>query len=120
MHAETYRVPPETTQAVAATRRAGGRVVAVGTTTVRALESAAVGWVDGLPQPGTSRTTLLIAPGHRWRVVDALLTCFHLPRSTLLALTASFAGRERVLAAYREALAAGYRFDSYGDAMFVA
>ncbi len=116
MHAERLRVDAALCTAAAAARAAGGRVVAVGTTCVRALESAAAG---GRLEPTQGETRLFIRPGHRFQVVDALITNFHLPRSTLLMLVAAFAGRERVLAAYRHAVAAGYRFFSYGDAMFV-
>ncbi len=120
MHVERGFVPAETADAVRATRAAGGRVVAVGTTTVRALESAAAASPDGAPRAGDFETALLIQPGYRFRAVDALLTNFHLPRSTLLALVAAFAGTEAVLDAYRAAVAAGYRFFSYGDAMWIA
>src|SRR6185503_15004004 len=116
MHAERIRVAEAAVDAIAAARRRGARVVAVGTTVVRALEAAAAG--GGLA-PFEGETRLFIRPGHRFRVVDALLTNFHLPESTLLVLVAAFAGRERVLAAYHHAIAARYRFFSYGDAMFV-
>jgi len=116
MHAERVRVPPACVAAVAAARARGGRVVAVGTTVVRALESAAA---QGMLAPFEGDTELFIRPGYRFRVVDALLTNFHLPESTLLVLVAAFAGRGRVLATYRHAIAARYRFFSYGDAMFV-
>ena len=116
MHAERVRVPAATVAAVEAARRRGGRVVAVGTTVVRALEAAAAG---GRLEPLEGETDIFIRPGYRFRVVDALLTNFHLPESTLIVLVAAFAGRERVLAAYRHAIAARYRFYSYGDAMFV-
>ena len=116
MEAERYEIPEAAAEAIARTRAAGGREVAVGTTVVRALEAAARD--DGTVPAGPGRTDLFITPGHRFRVVDALLTNFHLPRSTLLMLVCAFAGRERVLAAYREAIAEGYRFYSYGDAMF--
>jgi S-adenosylmethionine:tRNA ribosyltransferase-isomerase len=119
MHEEAYEVPAATAEAVARARAAGHRVVAVGTTAVRALESAALASPDGVPRAGAGRTRLLIQPGFAFRVVDALLTNFHLPRSTLLALVAAFAATERVLAAYRAAVAAGYRFHSYGDAMLL-
>jgi S-adenosylmethionine:tRNA ribosyltransferase-isomerase len=115
MHAERYAIPPETAEAVAATRAAGGRVIACGTTVTRALEAAA--GPHGAVSPGPGSTDLFIRPGHRFRVVDGLITNFHLPRSTLLVLVAAFAGRERVLAAYAGAVRAGYRFFSYGDAM---
>jgi S-adenosylmethionine:tRNA ribosyltransferase-isomerase len=91
--------------------------VAAGTTVLRALESAAI--VDGTVAAGSSTTDLFISPGFRFRVVDALLTNFHLPQSTLLVLVAAFAGRERTLAAYGHAVAQRYRFFSFGDAMFV-
>ena len=98
-------------------RARGRRVVAVGTTAVRALESAAGD--DGRLRAGAGETDLVIVPGYRFRVVDALLTNFHLPRSSLLLLVAAFAGREWVLAAYAHAVQAGYRFYSYGDAMLL-
>ncbi|ROR32810.1 tRNA preQ1(34) S-adenosylmethionine ribosyltransferase-isomerase QueA [Inmirania thermothiophila] len=116
MHAERVVVDEAAVAAVARTRARGGRVVAVGTTVVRALESAAAA---GALRPLRGETRLFIYPGHRFRVVDALLTNFHLPRSTLLMLVCAFAGRERVLAAYRHAVAQRYRFFSYGDAMFL-
>jgi S-adenosylmethionine:tRNA ribosyltransferase-isomerase len=116
MHAELAEVPPDACDAVAACRERGGRVIAVGTTAVRALESAAAG---GRLAPFAGDTRLFITPGFRFRVVDALLTNFHLPESTLLMLVAAFAGHGHVLAAYHHAVAARYRFFSYGDAMFV-
>lgn len=118
MEAEWFRLPSETAAAVARTREGGGRVVAVGTTVVRALESAAREW-DDRPRWAEGWTDLFVVPGHRFRVVDALLTNFHLPRSTLLLLVSAFADRELVLAAYEHAVEAGYRFYSYGDAMLV-
>jgi S-adenosylmethionine:tRNA ribosyltransferase-isomerase len=117
MDAERYTVPAAAAAAIAETRRRGGRVVAVGTTVVRTLESAAE--TDGTVRTGGGSTELFITPGYRFRVVDVLLTNFHLPRSTLLMLVSAFAGRERVLAAYRQAVEHGYRFYSYGDAMLV-
>ncbi len=116
MHAEWLQVPEETVAAVAEARARGGRVVAVGTTAVRALESAAAG---GELRPFEGETRLFVYPGYRFRVVDAMVTNFHLPRSTLLMLVSAFAGRERVLAAYRHAVAHRYRFFSYGDAMWL-
>ena len=116
MHAERIRVPAAVVSAVESARRRGGRVVAVGTTVVRALEAAAAG---GRLEACEGETDIFIRPGHRFRVVDALLTNFHLPESTLLVLVAAFAGREHVLAAYHHAIAGRYRFFSYGDAMFV-
>jgi S-adenosylmethionine:tRNA ribosyltransferase-isomerase len=117
LHAERYELPAAAAAAVAAARARGGRVVAVGTTTARVLEACAR--ADGSVAPGAGATDLFLRPGHRFRAVDALLTNFHLPRSSLLLLVAAFAGREAVLAAYAEAIAAGYRFYSYGDAMLV-
>jgi S-adenosylmethionine:tRNA ribosyltransferase-isomerase len=116
MHAEYLEVSPAAVATIAAARAAGGRVVAVGTTSVRALETAAA---DGELAPYRGDTRLFITPGYRFRVVDALLTNFHLPGSTLVMLVAAFAGHARTLAAYRHAVAARYRFFSYGDAMFV-
>ncbi len=117
MHAEWLEVPQATCDAVAATRARGGRVVAVGTTTVRSLETAAR---DGTLRPFTGETSLFITPGYRFRVVDLMVTNFHLPESTLLMLVCAFAGTRHVLAAYRHAVAARYRFFSYGDAMLVS
>lgn len=117
MDPERFRIPEATGRAVKEARARGGRVVAVGTTTVRALESAAD--EGGAPRAGPGQATLFIAPGYRFRVVDGLLTNFHLPCTTLLMLVSAFAGREQVLAAYREATAARYRFYSYGDAMLI-
>jgi S-adenosylmethionine:tRNA ribosyltransferase-isomerase len=114
---EPFSVPQETAEAVAAARARGGRVVAVGTTTVRALETVARGGRGIDARDGESG--LVIIPGFAFRVVDVLITNFHLPRSSLLLLVAAFAGRERVLSAYAAALAEGYRFYSYGDAMLV-
>jgi S-adenosylmethionine:tRNA ribosyltransferase-isomerase len=115
---EAFEVSDEVAQAVRRTRARAGRVVAVGTTTTRALESASRDSGDLLPTRG--ETDLVIVPGFRFRVVDALLTNFHLPRSSLLLLVAAFAGLDRVRAAYAEALRGDYRFYSYGDAMFIA
>jgi S-adenosylmethionine:tRNA ribosyltransferase-isomerase len=117
LHAERYELPEETARAFARTRAAGGRVVAVGTTSARVLEHAATG--DGRLAAGRGETDLLLRPGVRFRAVDALLTNFHLPRSSLLLLLAGFAGREAVLGAYAEALERGYRFYSFGDAMLI-
>jgi S-adenosylmethionine:tRNA ribosyltransferase-isomerase len=119
MHAETFEVSPAAAEAIADARRRGARVVAVGTTVVRALESAADPLRRGLVVPTRSSTRLLIQPGYTFRVVDGLLTNFHVPRSTLLALVSAFAGTARVLAAYRVAQERGYRFLSYGDAMWL-
>lgn len=116
MHQEYYELDADTCAAIAATRARGGRVVAVGTTVVRTLESAARA---GELHAERGETDLFITPGYRFRVVDALLTNFHLPESTLLMLVCAFAGYEPVMAAYRHAVDAGYRFFSYGDAMFM-
>jgi len=117
MHAEVYAVPPETVAAVERCRAEGGRVVAIGTTSVRALESSVD--VNGRLVARSGSTDLFLVPGARFHVVDALLTNFHLPRSTLLMLVSAFAGRERVLASYAEAVRERYRFFSYGDAMLI-
>jgi S-adenosylmethionine:tRNA ribosyltransferase-isomerase len=117
MHAETYDLPVATVEAVARCRARGGRVVAVGTTSVRVLETCAR--EAGELRAGAGETRLFLTPGSGFQVVDALLTNFHLPRSTLLMLVSAFAGRERVLALYAEAIEAGYRFYSYGDAMLL-
>ena len=117
LDSERFEIPEATAEAVAATRRNGRRVVAVGTTVVRSLEAAATS--DGLVAAGAGRTGLYIRPGYGFRVVDRLITNFHLPRSTLLMLVCAFAGRNRVLDAYRQAVGSGFRFYSYGDAMLV-
>jgi len=116
MHAESFAFPRAAAAAVAQTRKRGGRVVAVGTTVARVLEHVAR--TSDL-QAAEGECDLYILPGHEFRAVDALVTNFHLPRSTLLLLVAAFVGRERILAAYREALDRQYRFYSYGDAMFL-
>ena len=116
MHREFYTVPPETVELVQATKRQGGRVVAVGTTAVRTLESAAAG---GTLVEGSAWSELFIYPGYEFKVIDALITNFHLPQSTLLMLVSAFSGRENTLAAYREAVQSKYRFFSFGDAMYI-
>jgi S-adenosylmethionine:tRNA ribosyltransferase-isomerase len=116
MHGERWVVPGAAAEAWAACRARGGRVVAVGTTTIRTLESAFAG---GAVRAGEGRTELFIRPGHAFGAVDALVTNFHLPRSTLLVLACAFGGTERVLASYRDAVAQRYRFFSYGDAMLL-
>ena len=116
MHSEWYSVPPETVEIINQSRVRGARVLAVGTTTLRALESAAAG---GELRPGSGETRLFILPGYRFRVVERLLTNFHLPRSTLLMLVSAFGGRDNIRAAYRHAIEQGYRFYSYGDAMLI-
>ncbi|MBD3368106.1 MAG: tRNA preQ1(34) S-adenosylmethionine ribosyltransferase-isomerase QueA [Candidatus Eisenbacteria bacterium] len=117
MDEERYELPVEAADAINGARRAGGRIVAVGTTAVRVLESTAD--EGGVLRPGSGSTDLFIRPPYRFRAVDALVTNFHLPKSTLLMLVSALAGRERVLEAYREAVATGYRFYSYGDAMLI-
>jgi S-adenosylmethionine:tRNA ribosyltransferase-isomerase len=117
MHSEWFEVSAETVAAIDRTHASGRRVVAIGTTTLRALESAAGG---GMLQPGARETDIFITPGFEFRVVDALVTNFHLPRSTLLMLVSAFAGFERMRALYAHAVAQRYRFFSYGDAMLLA
>ncbi len=117
MHAERYDIPASAAEAIAECRSRGGRVWAVGTTVVRALESAAIG--AGMVRGGPAETRIMITPGFAFRVVDRLITNFHLPRSTLLMLVAAFAGYETTMTAYRHAVAHGYRFYSYGDAMCI-
>jgi len=127
MHEEYLEVPESTAGAINATHAAGGRVVAVGTTVVRSLETAAAAGPAAAAAPGArsrllpykGATRLFIKPGDRFRIVDAMVTNFHLPESTLLMLCAAFVGRETLLAAYAHAIAAHYRFFSYGDAMFL-
>lgn len=122
MHEEWYDVPDETAEAINRTRAAGGRIIAVGTTSVRTLESwAAGGGADGrLPaRGGAAWTKLFITEGFRFRAVDALITNFHLPRSTLIVLAAAFCGRDLLMRAYREAIESDYRFYSLGDAMMI-
>jgi S-adenosylmethionine:tRNA ribosyltransferase-isomerase len=119
MHAETYAIPEKLAARLVAVHAAGRRVIAVGTTVVRALESYARTPAGGRGAPWAGETDLYIRPGFRFALVDALVTNFHAPRSSLLVLVAALAGRERMLAAYRHALDHGYRFLSYGDAMFI-
>ncbi|MBE9126493.1 MULTISPECIES: tRNA preQ1(34) S-adenosylmethionine ribosyltransferase-isomerase QueA [unclassified Coleofasciculus] len=116
MHSEWLEVPPSTVEKIRATQASGGRVIAVGTTVVRALEGAAAG---GELQPYCGKTELFIYPGYQWRVVEGLITNFHLPRSTLLMLVSALIGRQRLLDLYREAIACDYRFYSFGDAMLI-
>jgi len=116
MHAEWYSLPEEAARKIAAARSEGHRIWAIGTTSARVLETVGP---DGLGSAQSGWTDLFIFPPHDFKVVDALLTNFHLPRSTLLMLVAAFAGLERTLAAYREAVRAGYRLFSYGDAMVI-
>ncbi|MBQ8682490.1 MAG: tRNA preQ1(34) S-adenosylmethionine ribosyltransferase-isomerase QueA [Selenomonadales bacterium] len=118
MHKEYYSVPAETAEAIRQTKEAGGRIIAVGTTAVRTLESAAE--EDGTITPKTGWTEIFIYPGYRFKVVDALVTNFHLPKSTLLMLVSALASRELMLKAYKIAVEEKYRFFSFGDAMFLA
>lgn len=117
MHAESFSIPEATADAIRRAKEEGRRVVAAGTTVVRALEASAL--QSGAVRPGRDQTDLFIRPGFNFRIVDALLTNFHLPRSTLLVLVCAFAGRERILHAYAEAIERGYRLFSFGDAMFI-
>jgi S-adenosylmethionine:tRNA ribosyltransferase-isomerase len=116
MHAEVYDIPEATARAIAATRSHGGSIVAVGTTSLRALEASAR---DGRPQALQGETELFIKPGFRFSVVDRLITNFHLPKSTLLMLVSAFAGIDSIRRAYRHAVRDRYRFFSYGDAMLI-
>jgi S-adenosylmethionine:tRNA ribosyltransferase-isomerase len=116
MHTERYEVPLDTVKAIAATKARGGRVVAVGTTSLRALESAAS---SGELRAGSGSTALFVTPGFKFRVVDLLITNFHLPKSTLLMLVSAFAGFDEIRLGYAHAIAAEYRFFSYGDAMLL-
>ncbi|MEH2271785.1 MAG: tRNA preQ1(34) S-adenosylmethionine ribosyltransferase-isomerase QueA [Nostoc sp.] len=116
MHEEWIEVPAATVEQIRATKAAGGRIIAVGTTAVRALEGAAQ---SGNLQPFCGKTDLFIYPGYQWRVVDGLITNFHLPRSSLLMLVSALIGRQRLLNIYNEAIASGYRFYSFGDAMLI-
>jgi len=121
MHSERFEIPQATAAAIAATRAAGGRVIAVGTTSLRALESAAsmANPADGTVRAGAAETDIFITPGYRFKVVDRLITNFHLPKSTLLMLVSAFAGYANIRAAYAHAMAERYRFFSYGDAMLL-
>ncbi|MEP4392763.1 S-adenosylmethionine:tRNA ribosyltransferase-isomerase, partial [Marinobacter sp.] len=116
MHSEVAHVSQETVDAVNAARARGGRVVAVGTTSVRSLESASRG---GVVRPFQGETDIFIYPGYRFQTVDAMVTNFHLPESTLIMLVSAFAGYQNVMSAYQAAVAERYRFFSYGDAMFI-
>jgi len=118
MHEETYRISQETVDLIKETKANGGRVIAVGTTSVRTLESVAQKF-DGDLQASSGNTSIFIYPGYKWQVVDALITNFHLPESTLLMLVSAFYNREAVLKIYQEAIEKKYRFFSFGDAMFL-
>ena len=117
MHKEYCEIPPETAELINRTKAAGGRCICVGTTSCRTLESWAA--EDGFMEPRSGWTGIYIYPGYRFKVMDGLVTNFHLPESTLIMLVSAFAGRERTLSAYREAVAEQYRFFSFGDAMFI-
>lgn len=117
MHSEHYEVTPETAELINRTKESGGRVICVGTTSCRTVESAAD--ENGRVQPGCGDTEIFIYPGYRFKALDCLITNFHLPESTLVMLVSALAGRENVLAAYREAVEERYRFFSFGDAMFI-
>lgn len=117
MHSERYSISPETVQKIREAKARGGRVVAVGTTTARTLEAATT--PDGVLHAGAGSTDIMIVPGYKWRTVDALVTNFHLPRSTLLLLVSALSSREHIINAYAEAIARHYRFFSYGDAMLI-
>ncbi len=117
MHSEYYEVSEETAKLINDTKDAGGRVICVGTTSCRTLESASTD--DGILHPGCGNTEIFIYPGYQFKMMDGLITNFHLPESTLVMLVSAFAGREHVLAAYEEAIKERYRFFSFGDAMFI-
>ena len=117
MHSEFYMVDEDTAATINRAREAGGRVIAVGTTSCRTLESAAD--EKGIVRPGSGWTDIFIYPGYTFRVVDALITNFHLPKSTLLMLVSALAGRDHIMAAYREAIEERYRVFSFGDAMLI-
>ena len=117
MHAEEYELPAATAEAIARTRARGGRVIAVGTTSCRTLETCAND--DRTVTAGRGSSSIYLYPGRPFRVVDALITNFHLPKSTLILLVAALAGKDRILSVYRDAIARGYRFYSYGDAMLI-
>lgn len=119
IHSEWCTVPPATWEKIRAAKEAGGRVIAVGTTSARTLETLGQRVAEGKPGPFDGFTRIYITPGYEWRMVDAMVTNFHLPKSTLLLMISSFAGREHVLDAYRDAVREGYRFFSFGDAMFI-
>lgn len=117
MHREIYHIDEETAQAINETKKRGGRIIAVGTTSCRTLESAAI--APGVVQSGSSETGIFIYPGYEFKILDALITNFHLPESTLIMLVSALAGRDHVLAAYNEAVKERYRFFSFGDAMLI-
>ena len=116
MHTESYQVTKETADLINRTKAEGGRVICVGTTSCRTVESCA--GEDGKVNPGSGETSIFIYPGYKFKAMDGLITNFHLPESTLIMLVSAFAGRENVLAAYEEAVRERYRFFSFGDACF--
>ena len=116
MHTEWYQVTPEAADLINQTHASGGRVICVGTTSCRTVESAST--EDGIVHPGADNTSIFIYPGYRFKVMDGLITNFHLPESTLIMLVSAFAGRDHVLHAYEEAVKERYRFFSFGDACF--
>ena len=118
MHSEYYQVTQEAADVINETKKRGGRIICVGTTSCRTIESAAD--ENGMVQPGCDNTEIFIYPGYQFKVLDCLITNFHLPESTLLMLVSALAGREHVLDAYKEAVEEKYRFFSFGDAMFIA
>jgi S-adenosylmethionine:tRNA ribosyltransferase-isomerase len=120
LHSERYELSEECAEEINRARGDGRRIVAAGTTTVRTLEHCAAESSNGRLRAHSGSTSIFISPGFRFRVVDALLTTFHLPQSTLLMLVSAFAGRDNTLAAYRHAVETGYRFFSYGDCMFIS
>ena len=119
MHSETYSISQETIDAIEATKAKGGRVIAVGTTSVRTLESAFNADKNKLEEKNRESTRLFILPGYKFNVVDALITNFHVPESTLMMLVSAFAGYDNIMNAYNHAISEKYRFLSFGDAMFI-
>ena len=117
MHSESYEITPEAAAMINETKKSGGRIICVGTTSCRTIESGAD--ESGIVHPGTGNTEIFIYPGYRFKVLDGLITNFHLPESTLIMLVSALAGREQVLEAYKEAVECRYRFFSFGDAMFI-
>ena len=118
MHSEFYQITEEAAKKINDTKKAGGRIICVGTTSCRTVESAAD--ENGVVHPGSDNTEIFIYPGYHFKVLDALITNFHLPESTLVMLVSALAGRENVLNAYEEAIKERYRFFSFGDAMFIS
>ena len=119
MHSEYAEVSQDVVDAILATKKAGKRVIAVGTTSVRSLESAAAASETDLIAPFSSDTSIFIYPGYEFQIIDAMVTNFHLPESTLIMLVSAFSGQDKILKAYNEAVQQKYRFFSYGDAMFL-